>query len=77
MYRPNINISFSDRYDGIFYHRYLINTTSVQVGIKGGKKNLVQFVDDPTAPDGKVKGKKIAVAPGLDRNTGAFVYTSF
>jgi myosin I len=45
-------------------------TDNMQVAIKGGKKKYaVQFVADPSAPDGKVKGKKVAVAPGLDKNS--------
>jgi len=52
---PNVTINFSD---------------NITLTVKGGKKQTsFQFIRDPTAGNGKVKGHKVAVAPGLDKST--------
>jgi len=54
-YNQSLQVNFSD---------------NIQVAIKGGNTTSFSWATDPKAADGGVcKGKKIVVAPGLDRNT--------
>jgi hypothetical protein len=55
---------------GFFFSVSLSLSNSIALIIKGGKASNVQFIRDPSGADGKPKGKRILVAPGLDRNTG-------
>lgn len=41
----------------------------MNVGIKGGKKRKITFVTDAKSGDGKMKGAKIGVAPGMSKDS--------
>lgn len=37
--------------------------------IKGGKRRAVKFVSDPKGAEGKMKGAKVGVAPGMSKDS--------
>nr|P10569.1 RecName: Full=Myosin IC heavy chain [Acanthamoeba castellanii]AAA27707.1 myosin IB heavy chain [Acanthamoeba castellanii] len=49
-HNPSVRIQFADTFN---------------VTLKGGKTCVVKFIRDPQGGDGKVKGTKVSVAPGL------------
>jgi hypothetical protein len=54
-HNPSVRIQFADTFN---------------VTLKGGKTCVVKFIRDPQGGDGKVKGTKVSVAPGLPPSSG-------
>jgi len=76
-HNPSIRIQFTDTCAHPFSPlaraaQVLCNASlhSFNVALKGGKTCVVKFIRDPLAGDGKIKGTKVSVAPGMPSSSG-------